>query len=355
MSRFLSSKYQSLEPYVPGEQPKITRLIKLNTNESPWPPAPGIAEAVRKEAENLNLYSDPECTELRRALAEHFGLKPEELLITNGSDEILNFAFMAFCDSSHPAAFADITYGFYSVFAKLYQVPVRIIPLREDFTLAPEDYRNLAGPAFIANPNAPTGLALELGKIREILEANQDQVIVIDEAYVDFGGESCIPLIREYGNLLVTRTFSKSRSLAGLRLGFGAAQESLIRDLKAMQYSTNPYNVDRLAQTAGVACMAEDAYNQKMVREVIRTRETTADALRSMGFSVTDSRANFLFARHPDLPGDTLYRALRERGILIRHFDQKRIRDWNRITVGGPEQMKRLTDSVREILEARKA
>ena len=355
MSRYLSSKYQGLEPYVPGEQPKMAQLIKLNTNESPWPPAPGIAEAVRKEAEKLNLYSDPECTELRHVLADSLGLKPEELLITNGSDEILNFAFMAFCDQAHPAAFADITYGFYPVYAELYQIPCRIIPLREDFTLAPEDYRNLGGPAFIANPNAPTGLALKREKIREILESNPDQVIVVDEAYVDFGGESCIPLIREYGNLLVTRTFSKSRSLAGLRLGFGAGQESLIRDLKAMQYSTNPYNVDRLAQAAGVACMAEDAYNQELVREVIRTREWTADTLKSMGFSVTDSRANFLFVRHPDLPGDTLYRELRERSILVRHFSKERIQDWNRITVGSPEQMRKLTDSIQEILEARKA
>ena len=351
MSRFFSDKYRELEPYVPGEQPRDRILIKLNTNENPWPPHPAVAAAAAEEAGRLHLYSDPECTALREETAARLGVAPEELLMTNGSDEILNFAFMAFCDERHPAVFADITYGFYSVFARVNRVPFRRVPLRPDFSLRPEDYFHSPGPVFIANPNAPTGLALSVGEIRRILETNPENIVVIDEAYADFSGETCVGLIREFDNLLVTRTFSKSRSLAGLRLGFGVGCEAVIRDLKTIQYSTNPYNVDRIAQAAGLACLREDAYNEAHVRDIIRTREKTAEGLKDLGFDMTDSRANFLFVRHAALPGDALCRALRERGILIRRFDSERIGDYSRITVGSPEQMDRLLDAVREIVE----
>ncbi len=354
MSRFFSGKYRSLEAYVPGEQPRDRTYIKLNTNESPFPPHPEVARSVQAEAGRLNLYSDPECTALREALSQRLGISPEEVLPTNGSDEILNFAFMAFCDEDHPAVFADITYGFYPVFAAIDQVPFRIIPLREDYSIAPEDYDRSGGTIFIANPNAPTGLAMSRQEIRRILENNPENIIVIDEAYVDFGAESCVPLIREYPNLLVTQTFSKSRSLAGLRLGFGAACPELIRDLKTVQYSTNPYNVDRLAQAAGIACLQNDAYNVENARTIIETREKTAAALLKMGFELTESRTNFLFVSHPAFPGDTLYRGLKERGILIRHFSAERIKNRNRITIGSGKEMEILIGEIRKMLEEKK-
>ena len=350
MSRFFSTRYSELTPYVPGEQPKERILLKLNTNESPWAPVPGVAEAVAAEAGKLRLYSDPDCTLLREKLSGVLNVSPGELLMTNGSDEILNFAFMAYCDEGTPAIFADLTYGFYPVFAGINRVPYREIPLGEHLELCPEDYFDAEGTIFIANPNAPTGRSLPRTEIRRILDRNRHHIVVVDEAYVDFGGESSVPLIREYDNLLVTRTFSKSRSLAGLRLGFGVACEALIQDLKTIQYSTNPYNVDRLAQAAGIACLEADEYNAANNAAIVAIRDRAAMEMRKMGFEVTESRTNFLFARHPKLPGETLARALRQRGILIRHFSVPRIRDWNRITVGTEEQMALLMAAIREIL-----
>ncbi len=351
MSRFFSDKYRKLEAYVPGEQPRDRRYIKLNTNENPFLPHPAVTERTAEAAGRLQLYSDPECTALRQALGKSLGVKPEEVLPTNGSDEILNFAFMAFCDESHPAVFADITYGFYPVFAEIDQVPFREIPLRADYSIAPEDYYRAGGTVFIANPNAPTGLALGRQEIRGILENNPENVVVIDEAYVDFGAESCVPLIREYPNLLVTQTFSKSRSLAGMRLGFGVGCEELIRDLKTVQYSTNPYNVDSLAQAAGIACLEQAEYTEQNVRTIMATREKTAEEMKKLGFILTDSKTNFLFAEHPLFPGDSLYRKLKERGILIRHFSAKRIENRNRITVGSGEQMEILLSEIRKLME----
>ncbi len=350
MSRFFSVKYRNLKAYVPGEQPRERRMIKLNTNESPFPPGKWVAEAVRAEAEKLRLYSDPESTALRKILAEKLRLKPEQLIMTNGSDEALIFAFMAFCDAQHPAYFPDITYGFYPVYAEVNRAPFIEIPLRADWTVNPGDYAGTKGPVFLANPNAPTGLQLPLSGVEEILDANPDCVIVVDEAYVDFGGDSALRLLDRYENLLVIRTFSKSRSLAGLRLGFAAGHPELIRDLKTMQYSTNPYNVDRLAQAAGIACMENDDYNLKNVSEIIRVREKTKASLRALGFEVTDSQANFVFVRHPLFRGSALRDALRKRGILIRWFDVDRIRDWNRISIGTEADMDALTDTVRELL-----
>jgi len=354
MSRFFSGKYRDLVPYTPGEQPKGQQLIKLNTNESPFPPADDVAEAVKEEAAKLNLYNDPECTALRECVAARYNVSPDEVIMTNGSDEVLNFAFMAFCDDEHPAVFPDITYGFYPVFAKINRVPYKVIPLKEDWTIAREDYAGEHGMIVIANPNAPTGLALSLDEIEKLLMEHSDDLIVVDEAYVDFGAESAVRLVREYNNLLVTRTFSKSRSLAGLRLGFGIAQKEIIRDLKTMQYSTNPYNVDRLAQAAGIASLMTDDVNLARVQTVCETREWTRAELEKLGFEMTDSRANFLFARHAQFPGSLLRDGLRERGILIRWFDQERIRDWSRITIGKRENMETMVNTIARMLEEKK-
>ena len=354
MSRFFSEKYAALTPYVPGEQPVNTKYIKLNTNENPFPPLPEVAESVKRAVGRLNLYSEIECTELRTLLAEKLGVRPGNLLMTNGSDEILNFAFMAFCDKHTPAVFADITYGFYPVFAQIDQVPYREIPLREDLTINTGDYLHAAGTIFLANPNAPTAIALTRKQITEILEANPYNVVVVDEAYVDFGAESCVPLIREYDNLLVTQTFSKSRSMAGVRLGYAVACEELIADLNTVKFSTNPYNINSLTNAAGIACLKKDQYYTANCRTIIRTREWAADQLKKLGFVLTDSSTNFLFAKHPDIPGEELYLKLKERGILIRHFGSERIKDYNRITVGTREQMEKLIAETAAILEEKK-
>ncbi len=351
MSRFFSEKYKGLVPYVPGEQPKERKYIKLNTNESPFPPSPRAVEYAAKAAESLQLYSDPECRTLLPKMAEFYGVSTKEILLTNGSDEILNFAFMAFCDAKTPAAFADITYGFYKVFAALNNVPYVEIPLREGFLLAPEDYYGLGKTIFIANPNAPTGIALKRDEIEVILQKNPDNVVVIDEAYVDFGAESCVPLTRKYKNLLVTQTFSKSRSLAGGRLGFGIGCEELIADLNTVKYSTNPYNVNAMTMAAGVGTMEDGEYTRRNCEIVMENRAYLSAELEKMGFVMTDSKTNFLFAAHPAVPGEELYRALRERGILVRHFTAPAIANYNRITIGTRAQMEALVSAVREILE----
>lgn len=353
MSRFFSEKYSALTPYTPGEQPKDMRYIKLNTNESPFPPSPLALRMAKEAAENLQLYSDPECRALVSAAAERFGVSADEILFTNGSDEILNFAFMAFCDEKHPAVFPDVTYGFYPVFAQLNHVPYREIPLKADFSVDIQDYLGAGGTIFLANPNAPTGLALSLDQIEAILKANPDNVVVIDEAYVDFGAESAVKLIRRYDNLLVTQTFSKSRSLAGGRLGFGIGCKALIRDLNTIKYSTNPYNINSMTMAAGIGALRDEDYFQANCKTIRENREWTAAALESLGFTVLPSRANFLFARHERADGKALYLKLKEMGILVRHFDKERLKDYNRITIGSREQMQALTEALRQILEER--
>ena len=354
MSRFFSHKFDALTPYVPGEQPGEKQYVKLNTNENPFPPSPKALLYAREHTRSPELYSDPEGVELRRALSFLCGVKPEELVLTNGSDEVLNFAFMAFCDQDHPAVFPDITYGFYPVFCQLNGIPYREIPLKKDFSIDPEDYINARGTVFIANPNAPTGMVLPAEAIERILASDPDRVVVVDEAYVDFGGVSCIPLIRKYPNLLVTQTFSKSRSMAGARLGFGVGNEELIGDLNTLRYSTNPYNVNSLTLALGLGTVLEESYTQRNCAEIVRVREMAAERLKALGFRLTDSRANFLFARSDRIPGEELYRKLKERGILVRHFTKPRIADYNRITVGTEAQMNTLLEAVEAILEERK-
>ena len=351
MSRFFSEKYSRLVPYTPGEQPKEKKFIKLNTNESPFPPSPRALFYAAEASRKLNLYSDPECRKLTDCLLDYYCLGDGELLLTNGSDEILNFAFMAFCDKDHPAAFADITYGFYKVFAELHGIPYEAIPLRDDFTIDPEDYIGINKTIFIANPNAPTGIALPLSDIERIVASNPNNVVVIDEAYVDFGGDSALPLTKKYDNLLVTRTFSKSRSMAGARLGFGAGNSALIGDMNTIKYSTNPYNVNSMTLAAGLGTMEDDDYTLANCKTIIENREYTVAELKKLGFKLTDSKANFVFAEHREIDGATLYAELRARGILVRYFNAPRISNRLRITIGSKEQMEALVSALCDIVK----
>ena len=348
MSRFFSSKYKKLLPYTPGEQPQDMQYTKLNTNESPFPPSPKAIEFMKTAADKLNLYPDPECRELTKAVADNLGVEADEVLLTNGSDEILNFAFMAFCDNG--AVFPDITYGFYPVFAELNSVPYTEIPLKDDFTINVSDYEGIGKTGFIANPNAPTGIILPVSDIERILKSNPDSVVVVDEAYVDFGGESCVGLIHKYDNLLVTQTFSKSRSMAGARLGFGVGCKQLIRDLNTIKYSTNPYNINKMTMAAGLGTMADEEYTIKNCRTIIENRAYTAKELEKFGFSLTPSSANFLFAKHKSVSGEEIYAALKKSGVLVRHFDKSRISEYNRITIGTREQTDRLLEVLRKEL-----
>lgn len=353
MSKFFSSKYDTLTPYTPGEQPQQKQVIKLNTNENPFPPSPLAQQMARMEAGELNLYNDPECRSLNAIAAEKFGVEPDELLFTNGSDEILNFAFMAFCDKDRPAVFADITYGFYPVFASLNGVPYETIPLKDDLSIDVNDYLGTGKTVFIANPNAPSGLLLSAADIERIVASNPDNVVVVDEAYIDFGGESVLPLIHKYDNLLVCRTFSKSRSMAGARLGFGAGCKALIRDLNTVKYSTNPYNVNRMTMAAGVGSLCDEAYFEKNRLAVIATRDRSIERLRELGYFVTDSKTNFLFTKAPFIGGKALCLALREKGIIVRHFDVPRITDYIRVSIGSDEQMDRFFEALEEIRRER--
>lgn len=349
MSRFLSAEAARLAPYIPGEQPR-TQLIKLNTNESPFPPSPAVAAAVSEQVKRLRLYNDNECTALKAAIAEQYGLAPAQVLPSNGSDEVLAFALRAFCGAGKPLAFADITYGFYEVWANLFGIGARRIPLAEDFSVRPEDYFGLGCTIVLANPNAPTGLVLPPAEIERILDANPNDIVIIDEAYADFAPESCLSLLQTHENLLLVRTFSKSRSLAGGRLGFALGSEALIADLARVKDSFNPYNVNSLTQAAGTAAMQDTAYFRQCTAEICATRAWAAGQLRQLGFVLTDSAANFLFACHPAMPGAALAQQLRARGILVRRWDAPRIQNWMRISVGSRREMEALVTALKEIL-----
>ena len=349
MSRFFSEKYSSLKPYIPGEQPRDKRYIKLNTNESPFPPSEGVAMAVAEESGLLQLYSDPECRELRAEMAKVFGVNENNVMMVNGSDEALNFAFMAFADENRPLAFPDITYGFYPVFAQLNHISYTEIPLKADFSIDPDDYVGIGKTVVIANPNAPTGLALGVDEIERIVRGNPDNVVIIDEAYVDFGGDTVLSLTKKYDNLLVIGTFSKSRSLAGARLGFAFGCEALISDLNTIRYSTNPYNVNRLTAKAGAAALKSNGYYMQNCRVIEANREQATAELTALGFKVIPSKANFIFAESDRISGEQLYLLLKEKGILVRRFGKERIKNYCRITVGTKEQMDALICAIKEI------
>lgn len=350
MSRYLSKKYDDLVPYVPGEQPKDQKYIKLNTNESPYETSALAQKKISEVSKNLRLYSDPDCTPLVKTGAEYFGVEKNELLFFNGSDEILNYIVMAYCDDEHELVFPDITYGFYQVIAELNKVKYSTIPLDENFRMNPEEYRGINKTIMFPNPNAPTGIALSVKDVERIVASNPNNVVVVDEAYVDFGAESSIKLTRNYNNLLVVSTFSKSRSLAGGRLGFVIGHKDLISDLNSLKYSNNPYTVNTLTMYAGIGALEDDAYIKENCRKIMRTREITSSALTKMGFKVLDSKANFIFVSHPGISGEDLYLKLREKGILVRYFDKDRLRDFIRITIGTSEQMHILIEKIDEIL-----
>ena len=352
MSRWISQEAERLAPYTPGEQPQDQQYVKLNTNESPFPPSPKVLKAInRAEILKLNLYSDPTCAALTEAIARRYELKAKNVLAGNGSDEVLAFAFRAFCGAGQPVAFADVTYGFYKSQAALFDLDVKIIPLREDFTLHVDDYMDFPGTIVIANPNAPTGLALPCSAIEEILKSNPNNVVIVDEAYVDFGGESCVPLINNYENLLVVQTFSKSRQLAGARLGLAMGNAKLIADLNRVKFSLNPYNINRLTLKAGKAALEDADYFDKTRAAIVETRGWTKQQLEARGFAVLDSRSNFLFASTDKKSGGELYLKLKEKGVLVRHFDAPRISNWLRITIGTPDDMTALLRALDEILE----
>ena len=353
MSRFLSREAGRLAPYTPGEQPTDAQYIKLNTNESPFPPSPKVVKAIsRAELLKLDLYPDPTCGTLHRAIAAYYGLKPENVLAANGSDEVLAFAFRAFCGEGKGVAYADITYGFYKSQAALFGLDATVIPLREDFTLNVDDYMDFPGTIVIANPNAPTGMAVPRSDIQRLLEADPGRVVIVDEAYVDFGAESCVPMIYRYDNLLVTQTMSKSRSLAGGRVGYALGSPALIGDLNRVRYSFHPYNVNRLSMLAGAAAVEDEAYFSACCAAIRQTRTWTTEELERMGFCVLPSKTNFLFVRHERFSGEMLYRLLKENGILVRWFDEDRIRDYVRVTIGSMEQMEALREELTARLEA---
>ena len=351
MSRFLSKRFEALAPYVPGEQPKAQNLLKLNTNENPYPPSPRVIAAISpQEVARLRLYSDPDATPLVRAIAKRYGVSRDQVFVGNGSDEVLGLAFLAFGGEEQAFKFPALSYGFYPVFARLFGVRFTAVPLMEDFTLDPANYMDNTAGIVIANPNAPTGLAISLEEIRMICRANPDHVVIIDEAYADFGDFSAACLLGECENLLIVQTFSKSRSLAGMRVGFALGSPALIADLQRMKFSFNPYNLDRLAILAGTAAMEDESYFAACVQKVVATRERTYKALGALGMTVLPSKTNFLFARPNALPGREVFSALRARGVLVRRWDDPLIADWLRISIGTDEEMDALISILKDIL-----
>ncbi len=351
MSRFLNHKLQDLEPYTPGEQPKgIDGLLKLNTNESPFAPSVHVRHVLNAfNKDDLRLYPDPTCNDFLTALANTFDVKQTQVTAGNGSDELLAFAFAAFCENG--AAFADITYGFYKVFAQLYGVNAQKVPLKDDFSIDVSDYKDIKGTIFVANPNAPTGIALGLNDIKELLCQDENRLVVVDEAYVDFGAESAVLLLKEFDNLLVIGTFSKSRSLAGARLGYAIASQHIIEDLNKIKYSFNPYSINKLSLLIGEATLKDGDYLKSCAEKIIVARENTVRALSQLGFTFTDSSANFLFAQPPAaISAQDYYEKLRQNNILVRYFDAPRINNYVRITVGKASAMERLVEVTGQIL-----
>jgi len=356
MNPYWSSIVHDLVPYMPGEQPKLEQLVKLNTNENPYGPSPRALEAMRAATgDSLRLYPDPNSEALKTALAGHLRVRPEQVFVGNGSDEVLAHAFLGLLKQARPLWFPDITYSFYPVYCGLYGIPYKTVPLAADFSLRAGDYlpqgELRAGAIIFPNPNAPTGCLLGLDDLERIVAGNPEVPVVIDEAYVDFGGESALPLVDRYPNLLVVQTFSKSRSLAGLRVGFAVGHPGLIEALERVKNSFNSYPLDRLAQAGALASVQDDAYFLDCRRKIMSTRETLVAQLGSLGFEVLPSAANFIFARHPAHDGAALSRALRARTIIVRHFAKPRIDQFLRITVGTDEQCGLLVAALTEILQ----
>jgi histidinol-phosphate aminotransferase len=351
MNQFWSELARGLSPYVPGEQPRIANLVKLNTNESPFGPSPLALEAMRAAAaDTMRLYPDPEATELREALAMHHGVTPEQVFVGNGSDEVLAHAFVALLKQPEPLLFADVSYSFYPVWAQLFDVRCEVVPLDEGMRIRVEDYRRAAGSIVIANPNAPTGMGLPRAEIARFLDEHSNIPVLIDEAYVDFGGESAVQLIADHPNLLVVQTMSKSRALAGLRVGYALGDAGLIEALRRVKDSFNSYPLGRIAQDGATASVRDEAYFRESCARVVAGREAMARELVRLGFDVLPSSANFVFARHPARGGLALAAGLRERAVLVRHFTRPRTADWLRITVGKDEDTRRLIAAAADIV-----
>jgi histidinol-phosphate aminotransferase len=352
MSKFWSSIVHTLTPYVPGEQPKIQNLIKLNTNENPYGPSPKVIAALQAEAaDSLRLYPDPDSSRLKAAIAGYHGLQPNQVFVGNGSDEVLAHVFQALLKHNQPLLFPDITYSFYPVYCGLYGIEFEMIPLNAQFEIAIDDYLKLNGGIIFPNPNAPTGIPLSLTEIERLLKVNVDSVVVVDEAYVDFGTESAVSLIARYPNLLVTHTYSKSRSLAGLRIGYAVGDAGLIEALIRVKDSFNSYPIDRFAEAGAIAALQDEAYFQQTRQQVIASRDQLVNDLHSLGFDVLPSGANFIFARHPQHAGEQLASALREHAVIVRHFKKPaRIADFLRITIGNEVQNQALMQALKLVL-----
>jgi histidinol-phosphate aminotransferase len=354
MSKFWSPLVHGLEPYIPGEQPKIANLVKLNTNENPFGPSPRVIEAIQAELnDNLRLYPDPEGQALKATIATYHGIKTDQVFLGNGSDEVLAHVFCALFQQDQPILYPDISYSFYPVYCSLYGIKARKVPLNDAFAIDPDDYSQPNGGVIFPNPNAPTGRYLNLIEIAVVLKANPDRVVVIDEAYIDFGGETAIDLINLYPNLLVTQTLSKSRSLAGLRVGFAAGNVELIEALNRVKDSFNSYPLDRLALAGAQAAYEDDDWFQDSRNGVIRERERVSECLHELGFEVLPSRANFVFARHPQHAGVDLANGLREQGVIVRHFNKPRINEFLRITIAKAPQNDALLEALKILCDTR--
>ncbi len=338
-------------PYVPGEQPKRKDIIKLNTNENPYPPAPGVKRAYEAfELGQLRKYPDPSAEKLVGAIADFYGLKKEQVFVGVGSDDVLAMIFMTFFNSKVPVLFPDITYSFYDVWADMLRIPYEVQPLDENFKIRKEDYRKENGGIIFPNPNAPTGVLMPLSEVEDIIAHNRESIVVVDEAYIDFGGESALPLIEKYENLLVVQTFSKSRSMAGIRIGYAMGCEKLIRYINDVKYSFNSYTMNQLTIELGAAAIADRAYFEDTTKKVVATRERTKKALRELGFVFEDSKSNFIFARHERVPAEEIFEALKKEGIYVRHFTAERIHDYLRISIGTDEEMDALLSFLRTYL-----
>lgn len=346
------SYVRKVVPYVPGEQPKRKDIIKLNTNENPYPPAPKVRKIYEEfDLDQLRKYPDPNVDKLREAIAEFHGRKKQEVFVGVGSDDVLAMIFMTFFNCDEPILFPDITYSFYEVWAKMLRIPYKVQPLDENFQIQKEDYNQKNGGIIFPNPNAPTGVLMGLSEIEEILSHNPDSIVVVDEAYIDFGGISAVPLIEKYENLLVVQTFSKSRSLAGLRIGYAIGCEKLIRYINDVKYSFNSYTMNQLTIELGTAAIEDREYFEKTIEKVIATREKTKTALKELGFSFQDSKSNFIFARHERVPAEKIFEALKEAGIYVRHFSSERIHDYLRISIGTEEEMAKMIAFLKDYLE----
>ena len=335
---------RTVEPYVPGEQPNQPDMIKLNTNENPYPPAPGVVEALKNfDTDKLRLYPEPTCKVLVDAIADYYGIRSSQVFTGVGSDDVLAMIFMAFFNSKKPILFPDITYSFYDVWANMLRIPFETKALDDDFQIKKEDYYGENGGVVFPNPNAPTGILMPLSEIEDIIAHNRDVIVVVDEAYIDFGGESALPLIEKYDNLLVVQTFSKSRSLAGMRLGFAMGNEKLIRYINDVKYSFNSYTLNQTALVLGVQAIRDREYFEETCAKVIATREWTKCELKKLGFSFGDSMSNFIFATHERVPAKEIFEALRENNIFVRYFSKPRISNYLRISIGTQQEMERLT------------